>query len=148
MSKYSIPLDFIGKIWLPDPIDNRHVVSDDKDYFLTLNESRLGLPDGRVIIVPEGFKYDKASVPRAVWWYIPRDDAQIEQAAKFHDWLYENQKIEGEWMTRKEADQIFLKILKSEGMRWSKRRMVYLAVRSGGWIGFNKLAKEIENPIA
>lgn len=143
---HAIPLDFIGKVWLPDPIENRHVIKGDADHFLTLKESRLGLPDGRVVVVPNGFDYDKASVPRMVWWYIPRDDAQIEQAAKFHDYLYRVQKIEGEWITRKEADKIFLMILKAEDMRFDKARVAYRGVRIGGWVSFDKQAKKIGNP--
>lgn len=124
------PAKYIGEYWLPDDIVNRRLIQDDR-WQLT-QSFRIGLPDGRVIKVPAGFIYDKASIPRIVWWYIPRDDKSIERAALAHDFLYGEQEIAGEPVTRKEPDGIFYDIMKLDNMRFDKRHLAYRAVRLGG----------------
>ena len=115
------------------------------DQWITLEEVSLTIPDGRIITVPVGFVYDKASVPRIAWWWLPRDDRYVIDAALFHDYLYVTQKIEGEWIQRIEADQIFYGLMRQAGMRWTKAQLAYRAVRFGGWTFFNSRAKRIGN---
>lgn len=115
--------------------------------WITIADFTVILPDGRTITVPKGFMYDKASVPRIVWWWLPRDDRHILIAALVHDYLYDTQKIEGEWIYRKEADQIFYDLLIQSGMRWSKAKAAYTAVRVGGWRWYNNRAKRDGNTL-
>lgn len=83
--------------------------------------------------IPSGFEYDKASVPRMVWWYLPRDGRQVIIAALVHDYLYST-KI----TPRDIADRVFYDLLRQSGMRWSKARAAYLAVRSFGWLPWGR----------
>lgn len=117
------------------------------DYWITTAPFDITLPDGRKIHVPKDFIYDKASVPRAAWWWLSRDDRHTLIAALVHDYLYDNQKIDGEWIYRKEADEIFYNLLRQSGMRWSKAKAVYTAVRVGGWRWFNHRAKRNGNKL-
>lgn len=85
---------------------------------------------GEIITVPEGFVTDLASIPRAFHWLIPVN-GKHRSAAIIHDYLYVVKD-----RSRSEADAIFLEAMKSSGVRWSQRRVMYLAVRLGGGIAW------------
>lgn len=113
-------------------------------------------PDGisRSITVPKGYLSDGASVPRLVWTLsgiIP--DGLIRAAALIHDFIYDHsgqlpfgsyRRIRnGNWefcsnekWTRKVADKLFGRINRECGVPKFQRRVAYLAVRAGGWIGW------------
>ena len=129
---------------LPEPAQLERIRGSDQ--WRVVNDFTVVLDDGRSITVPHGFITDKASVPRAVWWLIPRDDKYIVDGALIHDNLYLHQKIEGHWISRLEADKILRDIAKHVGMGWLKRKAVYRAVRLGGWVSFNPVAKKLDNP--
>jgi len=141
LQKITRPAEFDGLWWLPDFVDTRHL---DSDKFQLLSDFRFGTPDGKTYIIKAGFIYDKASVPWLVWWYIPRDDKDIERAALIHDLLYAVQWLD-EWLTREYVDQIFHDIMKHDGMRWDKRKAAYAAVRLAGWRFYDPQAKTIGN---
>ncbi|WP_421781783.1 DUF1353 domain-containing protein [Kiloniella litopenaei] len=84
-------------------------------------------PRGMDVIVPSGFNYDGASVPRALWWFIPRADARFFRAATLHDLLYASR--EG---SRAVADAILRIVAEQDRMPWLKRWAAYIAVRLGG----------------
>lgn len=86
------------------------------------------LNDGRKIVVPKGFVYDKGSVPRLAWGLIPRDDRAGVIAFLVHDYLYESKMT-----TRKEADQIMYELLRLGGMSWLRAQMAHKAVRMAVW---------------
>ena len=115
------------------------------DRWIYEHEFSVKLPDGRVITVEPGFEYDKGSVPRWMQNWLPRDHHYAVIAFLIHDWLYEKQQIEGEWITRKEADRILYDLLRYAGMRWSKAKAAYSGVRLGGWASFNSHAHFIGN---
>lgn len=83
--------------------------------------------DGRRIEIPEGFTNDLASIP-AIGRPLIKKVGRHSWAALVHDWLYDQQ-----IGTRKEADKIFLDIMKKHGVSWWKRSAMYRAVRVGGW---------------
>lgn len=60
--------------------------------------------DGRLFIVPKGFKTNFASVPRILWWLIAPVGKHTLPSV-LHDYLYEYGHILG--VSRKEADKIF-----------------------------------------
>lgn len=126
------------RVW--DEIQRRYL-----DQWVTTSTFEMWLSDGRKITIPIGFEYDKASIPRPAWWYLSRDDKHILIAALVHDYLYTNQRIGGKWITRKEADQIFYELIRQAGMRYTKAKLAYMAVRLGGWRYFNKTAHAIGN---
>ncbi|WP_218044895.1 DUF1353 domain-containing protein [Kiloniella majae] len=84
-------------------------------------------PRGMDVTVPGGFNYDGASVPRPLWWFIPRADARFFRAATLHDLLYGTR--EG---SRAVADAILRIVAEQDRMPWLKRWAAYLAVRLGG----------------
>jgi len=114
-----------------------------QDQWQVLTDFEVVLSDKRSIIVPHNFLTDKASVPFGL--AIKRDDKHIIDGALIHDYLYFSQKIEGQWIKRKEADKILIDICKYSGMGFVKRFLVYQGVRIGGWTYFNKRAIELGN---
>lgn len=98
-------------------------------------------PGGAVyrLVVPEGFDHDFASVPRPLWTLIAPIDLGV--ASIFHDWLYvwagqvETLRwVDGAWepvqtpWTREQADRLFGRLMREQGVvRW-RRRAAYLAV--------------------
>ena len=93
-------------------------------------------PDGRRIHIPAGFITHFASVPRFFWRIIP-PWGEYSPAAVTHDWLY----VSGDVKSRLEADRIFYRIMLQLGVTWWKRVAMFLAVRAGGWIGWNHYRK-------
>lgn len=116
------------------------------DIWETMEDFTMFLCDGRKIFIAKGFKYDKASSPTAFWWYLPRDDKHVIIAALVHDYLYTVQVIEGIWIPRKQADQIFYELILQAGMRFTKSFLVHKMVRAWGWRFFNKRASSLRNP--
>lgn len=86
-----------------------------------------------VINVPVGFETDGASVPRVFWWLFPPTGVYLE-AAVVHDWLYHQKQIRGKAIARSRADAIFLQAMDDIGVSWLKRKVIWSAVRAGGWL--------------
>jgi len=89
------------------------------------------------IIIPEGFWTDFASIPQLFQNILPVLDKHL-RAAVLHDYMYYKQSLNGKKITRKQADKIFDIGMKTCGVGWLKRNTIYYAVRSGGWITWNK----------
>ena len=91
------------------------------------------------LVVPEGFEHDFASVPRPLWVLVAPIDLGI--ASIVHDWLYANAgRVEtlrwaGTWepvatpWTREDADRLFARLMREQGVARWRRRAAYLAVR-------------------
>ena len=77
--------------------------------------------------VPQGFVTDFASTPRLIWWLIP-PYGRYTRAAVLHDWFY---RIRADMMPRKEADGIFRRVMREEGVGW-RRWVMWAAVRLFG----------------
>ncbi|MCE9518167.1 MAG: DUF1353 domain-containing protein [Verrucomicrobia bacterium] len=97
------------------------------------------------VVVPEGTLTDLASVPRAAKIIIDDDDPHILRAAVLHDWLYQNHghviDKDGHLLaslTRRECDDILQEAMRCCRATWPERAVVYLAVRIGGWVPWNK----------
>lgn len=102
---------------------------------------------GDTVEVETGFMTDFASVPRPLWWFIPKW-GKYGNAAVIHDWCYWEQKPT---RNRKRSDEIFregMEILKVPG--W-KIFLMYWAVRLGGgmaWAGNRRNRKKGINRVA
>ena len=95
--------------------------------------------------VAAGFSTDLASVPRLLWWLIP-PLGLYQRAAVIHDYLYREQPCV--WMpldetssghfpiSRKDADGIFYRIMKEEGVWTPKAWIMWKAVSWFGWISW------------
>ena len=108
---------------------------------ITLTQDLLyvsDLLDRACIMVPAGFNSDLASVPRGLWNLIPPWGPYAD-AAVIHDYLYRVQVIK----PRKFVDQIFLEAMEVKQCRWAQRWAIYLGVRIGGWLTWNKHEKNL-----
>lgn len=89
------------------------------------------------ITVPEGFRFDLASVPRIFWGLISPFDLSVV-APLLHDYLYKNGgnppgAIEPPMAyTRAQADELFRRVMEVEGVATWRRNSAYLAVRAFG----------------
>jgi len=96
---------------------------------------------GRVSTLRRGFRFDWASVPRPFWHLVPPAGLEGQPyglAALWHDWLYVHGKVQGLSITRKEADAVFLEIMLYVGTAKVAARLMYLAVRAGGWCAWSR----------
>lgn len=84
----------------------------------------------QTICVPKDTITDGASIPRVFRRLIGGKFARYRDAAVVHDWLYATP---GHGYTRLEADQVFLNIMRELGIKRWRRRLMYRAVRMGGW---------------
>lgn len=94
------------------------------------------------IDISAGFKWDGASIPRALWrlcghpFTCPR-----EAAALAHDWLYASHAVDQET-----ADKIYRELQKKLGINIISRNVEYYTLRLfGGWAWKAKSALEIHN---
>lgn len=92
--------------------------------------------DGRAFTVPANFEFDGDSVPRwpLVYW-IAKGRSGLK-APCLHDWLYIKQPV-----SRRQADQAYLAMMKHTGVKLRWRIIHYLGVRIGGWVGWRRNAK-------
>ncbi|WP_024803833.1 DUF1353 domain-containing protein [Nocardia sp. BMG51109] len=76
-------------------------------------------------VVPAGFRTDFASVPRVLIWLIPRYGAYT-RAAILHDYLRSAAVV-----STPDADGLFRRVLREEGVSMPQRWMMWAAVRLG-----------------
>ena len=81
--------------------------------------------DGVLVVVPDRFETDLASIPRIARLLIPKNDRHRAPAV-VHDYL-----CRVDDFSRKIADRIFLEAMGLVGVKWSRRTAMYLAVRIG-----------------
>jgi len=108
------------------------------------------------IIIPAGFEFDLASVPRIFWTPTGISPDRLRWTAPLiHDFLYEHKGNlpQGSYQiwdddlngfvnskdiwTRKNSDKMFCRLMREDGIGKFKRRMAYRAVRIGGWYAWN-----------
>lgn len=79
------------------------------------------------IIVPAGFIYDGASVPRIFTAILPNSGERYDRAACLHDFLYATRMFD-----RKKCDEIFLEAMKFDKVAKWKAWAMYQSVRLFG----------------
>lgn len=90
-------------------------------------------------LVPKGFTTDFASIPRAFHTLIPKN-GRHDAAAIVHDYLYQvSPRVPAKpplrsmvRVSRKDADGVFLRIMKELGVNPVRRWLMYRAVRLFG----------------
>lgn len=87
---------------------------------------------GFSVSVPFGFMTDFASIPRIFWAILP-PWGRYSLAAIVHDYLYAKQIT-----TRKEADDVLLRIMKASRVSYVARYLIYYAVRIFGSIAWKR----------
>lgn len=108
-------------------------------------EYRLEPQGPEFVRVGAGFRTDFASIPRGLWNLWP-PTGSYTPAALIHDCLYKTAYVSVDdgsirWIDRKEADDIFLEAMKVLSVGRFTRRCIWLGVRSGGWVAWNKHRK-------
>lgn len=86
----------------------------------------------REITVPSGFTFDGASIPLGLRWLFPHGGAKFA-AACLHDYCYQTGIVD-----RITSDKYFLEVMLENGVNKWKAKAMYLGVRSGGWVTWNK----------
>jgi hypothetical protein len=87
---------------------------------------------GQLILVPQGFKTDFASIPR-VFWRVMLPSGLGREAAVVHDWMY--------WCGDRDklvADAIFFEGLTALNVLKWRRWAMYLAVALFGGVAWRK----------
>jgi len=94
------------------------------------------------IEIESGFDTDYASVPR-IFWSIYPPDGDYTPAAFVHDalYFYGTAGVGRPVITRAQADAALLEGMVALGIPWLTRRVIYRAVRLGGWVAWNRNAK-------
>ena len=108
------------------------------------------------LIIHTGFEFDLASVPRIFWTPTGISPDRLRWTAPLiHDFLYEHKgnlppgsyqiwdaDLYG-WVdsrriwTKPNADRMFCRLMREDGISWRKRRMAYRAVQIGGHWAWN-----------
>lgn len=114
---FSAPLDL--RVWVPGE-------------WVVLADTTYTSLSGASFTIPRGFITDLASIPKPAQAVMSIDD-ETRMPAALHDWLYCNQQL-----PRSEADALLLEALERAGSWWLKRRTIWSAVRTGGWVYFNR----------
>lgn len=97
----------------------------------------------RTVVVPAGYVFDGASIPRLFWRVIGGPWGPYRDAAAVHDYLYSDGHLafpdqpdaDGKrrpGITRQEADDIFYRIMLEVGISRFKASLMRRAVRIGG----------------
>lgn len=112
-----------------DPLELRKVGD---DLWFLLRHLEYKSKQGVVYRVPKHFITDAASIPRFLWSLVghPMDD--YAESAVLHDWLYRTGNV-----PKEEADRLFLEAMKSQGIRWAQRWVLYCGVKFGGRLAWN-----------
>jgi len=95
-----------------------------------------------LVCVAKGFISDLASVPWPFRRTFPRF-GPWNAAAIVHDWLYFCGEIAGEKITRRQADRIFLGMMRANPHVGVRAWPMYIAVRAGGWWAWREHRKGI-----
>ncbi len=107
------------------------VYEEGKGEFVVLGDLSFRAQNGELFTVPSGFITNFASYPlvgRMV--YGVNDDSRY--GAVLHDYLYATQCV-----SRERADELFLEALESRGVRYTKRKLMYYAVRAFGGANYS-----------
>jgi hypothetical protein len=81
--------------------------------------------------------FDFATVPKILWWKWPPcgdGKSMYALAAAFHDWLLEHKAIEGDAITRSQADDVFLEIMLYLEVDEHVAQIMYRAVCLNAWL--------------
>lgn len=97
--------------------------------------------------VPVGLVVDGASVPRAVWSFMPPDG--LHRAGAFaHDFAYLHQgRLNGVTLTREQVDQVFYNLMVEAGVRPRRAGIAYRAVRLFGQSAWNSVEEPLILPV-
>ena len=125
----------IAKLEAGDVIVQSYVYRSKHEKFWKIEKPvEVLLSNGEVIVIPEGFQYDMATVPKWLWSIVrPFNDALM--GTLIHDYLYMCQGNHS--MTRAEADLEYLKWNNTTNANKLDNYTRYIFVRLFGWAWWN-----------
>lgn len=98
--------------------------------------------NGHTVVIPAGFRFDLASVPRILWWLVAPFHLSIA-APLVHDWLYRR----GGWLipggarvARSDADRVFRDLMRQYGVNPVVAFLAWVVVRVFGWVAWRRNA--------
>ncbi len=104
-------------------------------YWRLVKDVEVQLSNGDVIIIPAGYCYDMASVPKWLWSIVrPFNDGLL--ATLIHDYLYVHQ--ERHMLSRAEVDAEYLRWMMITNTNYFDNYVRYLVVRAFGWLYWKK----------
>lgn len=115
-----------------------YIVGTGRKKFITTKDIALRLSTGDTIIIPRGFRFDGASVPRIFWWFIPRLDDRI-LAVIGHDYMYYSDYLRKELGGKKAKqfiDNEFLIWMDVQCNTFSQSIVNYIAYLMVKWFGW------------
>lgn len=121
----------MGNNFLDDVVVRQH----NSRYWKTENILRYK-GNRETFTVPKGTITDFASIPRIFWNLIP-PTGTYAAAAVLHDYLYATGIV-----SRKDADGIFRRAMKSSGTKTYLRLLMWFGCRAGGWCAWRKHRKK------
>lgn len=121
---------------LPEPC-LRHLGTG--DWWEVVEPVEIPVGGGPLLLIPAGYVYDLASVPRALRWIMDEDHVST-LAALAHDHLYRSGGRpepgtvwpDGWCCSRREADALLLALAIRQGCPWLRAWAAWCAVRVGG----------------
>ena len=125
------------KIWIPaaaqyeDMGDGRRI---------RLIADFVVIVDSVPVVVPRGFVSDLASVPWLFRRAFPRF-GPWNAAAIVHDWLYQAGRIGGREITRRQADEVFLAVMRAN-LKCPDGRRAICGGAAGGGVGVAGVSAE------
>lgn len=125
----------VKELMKDDLIHQVYVYSDrSSKYWRLIKNVEVSLSDGTYILIPRGFFYDMASVPKILWSLVrPFNDGLL--ATLIHDYLYVHR--QPGW-NRKKVDQEYLKWMNATNPNKLDNYIRYYTVRAFGWLVWNK----------
>jgi len=90
--------------------------------------------DGKLLVIPKGFRTDLATIPRFYWSILSPNKSELIAPSVLHDFLYSCSMQ----YTRKEVDDIFYLALMKNHVGTYTSTKVYLAIRLFGGSHFTK----------
>ena len=125
------------KIYLPETEVSKYML--EKPYRRKLFEDFNFIYEGRAFTIKRGFWWDGASIPRFFWRIAGSPmTGKYYLAALVHDMFYATH-----YFPRKQADTIFYDMMIHCGVGTVLAWTIYRAVRTGGWVGWNKDTNDI-----
>lgn len=134
------PENAVAELSKDDVIVQSYVYSDHSQlYWVLKRDVYVQLSTGKEILIPNGYYYDMASVPKWLWSIVrPFNDGLL--GTLIHDYMYVNH-----IGTRKNADDEYLFWNKITNKNKTDNYVRYVIVRLFGWYWWKGFVKKAKN---
>jgi len=99
---------------------------------------------GKEYVIPAGFVFDGASIPRFAWSFIGHPfDEHLRIGACIHDWIFTTH-----CLGFTNANHIFMRRIRADGERCINVKLIFAAVAGFGYPAYKQLTIEKEDRLA